>query len=82
MRRFEADVFPRLGSRPVSAIEAPELVAMMKEIASRGAIDLAKRALQTSSQVFRYAIAHGMATRNPALDIRPSDVLPSRKRKT
>jgi integrase len=81
MRRFEADVFPRIGARPVSAIEAPDLVSMLKAIAARGAMDLAKRALQTSSQVFRYAIAHGLASRNPAADIRPSDVLPSRKKK-
>lgn len=80
MRRFEADVFPQLGKRPVSGIEAPELVGMLKAISKRGAIDLAKRALQTSSQVFRFAIAHGLATRNPAADIRPSDVLPSRKK--
>jgi integrase len=80
MRRFKSNVFPYLGKRPVSAIEAPELVTMLKSISQRGAIDLAKRALQTSSQVFRYAIAHGLATRNPAADIRPSDVLPSRKK--
>lgn len=80
MRRFEADVFPSLGKRPVSGIEAPELVSMLKDISKRGAIDLAKRALQTSSQVFRFAIAHGLANRNPAADIRPSDVLPSRKK--
>ena len=80
MRRFEADVFPRIGARPISAIEAPELVSMLKAIAARGVLDLAKRALQTSSQVFRYAIAHGLAIRNPATDIRPSDVLPSRKK--
>lgn len=41
MRRFEADVFPHLGSRPVSAIEAPELVAMMKAISGRGATSAA-----------------------------------------
>ena len=35
-------------------------------IEARGVNDLAKRALQTSSQVFRYAIAHGKAVRNPA----------------
>lgn len=28
--------------------------------------------------MFRYAIAHGLAERNPAADIKPSDVLPSR----
>jgi integrase len=36
---------------------------------------------QTSSQVFRYAIAHGLATRNPAADIKHSDVLGSRQKK-
>jgi len=80
LRRLEADVFPEIGARPVDAIEAPELVAMMKKIEARGALDIAKRAFQTCSQVFRYAIAHGKARRNPAVEIRPSDVLASRKK--
>lgn len=81
MRRFQANVFPHIGARPVSEIQAPELVAMLKAIEARGVNDLAKRALQTSSQVFRYAIAHGLAKRNPATDIKPSDVLASRQKK-
>lgn len=81
MRRLEADVFPAIGARPVDAIEAPELVAMVKAIAARGALDIAKRALQTTGQVFRYAIAHGLATRNPASDIKPGDILAARKKK-
>ena len=80
MRRFEANVFPYIGSRPVSEIQAPELVGMLKAIEARGVSDLAKRALQTSSQVFRYAIAHGLATRNPATDIKPGDILASRQK--
>ena len=80
MRRFEANVFPYIGPRPVSEIQAPELVAMLKAIEKRGVNDLAKRALQTSGQVFRYAIAHGLAKRNPATDIKPSDVLASRQK--
>jgi integrase len=81
MRRFEANVFPYIGTRPVSEIQAPELVTMLKAIEARGVNDVAKRAHQTSSQVFRYAIAHGLATRNPAADIKPSDVLASRQKK-
>lgn len=79
-RRLEADVFPVIGSRPVAEIEVPELVLMMKKIEERGALDIAKRALQTCGQVFRYAIAHGVAKQNPAAAIRPSDVLASRKK--
>lgn len=80
MRRFEADVFPHIGARPVAEIQAPELVTMLKGIEKRGVNDLARRALQTCGQVFRYAIAHGLATRNPAIDIKSSDVLASRQK--
>jgi integrase len=76
-RRMAADILPVLGSRPIGAIEAPEVVAMTKAIEQRGAHDIAKRALETTGQVFRYAIAHGYAKRNPAVEIRPSDILKS-----
>jgi hypothetical protein len=48
---------------------------MTKAIEQRGARDIAKRALETTGQVFRYAIAHGCARRNPVTEIRPSDIL-------
>ena len=80
MRRFEANVFPCIGARPVTDVQAPDLVAMLKAIEARGVNDLAKRALQTTGQVFRYAIAHGRAVRNPAAEIKPGDVLASRQK--
>jgi len=76
-RRMVADILPCLGARPIAKIEAPELVAMANAIQDRGARDIAKRALETVGQVFRYGIAHGLATRNPATEIRPSDILKS-----
>ncbi len=76
-RRMEADILPCLGARPIAEIEAPELVAMANAIQDRGARDIAKRALETVGQVFRYGIAHGYAKRNPATEIRPSDILKS-----
>jgi hypothetical protein len=74
-RRLAANILPSLGARPIAEIEAPELVAMVKTIETRGARDIAKRALETTGQIFRYGIAHGYAKRNPASEIRPSDVL-------
>ena len=76
-RRIAADILPTLGPRPIDAIEAPEVVAMTKAIEQRGAHDIAKRALETTGQIFRYAIAHGYAKRNPAVEIKPSDILKS-----
>lgn len=81
IRRLEADVFPAIGKRPIAEIQAPELVAMMKAIEKRGALDIAKRCHQMTGQVFRYAIAHGLAQRNPASDVKPGDVLASRRKK-
>ncbi len=79
IRRLESDVFPVIGSRPIAEIQAPELVKMMKAIQRRGALDIAKRCYQMTGQVFRYAVAHGIAERNPASDIKPGDILPSRR---
>lgn len=70
LRRLEMDVFPELGPKPIGDITAPQLVAMAKKIESRGAVDIAKRAWQTCGQIFEYAVAHGLAERNPARDVR------------
>ena len=80
MRRLEADVFPMLGSKPIADMTAPQLLAMAKKIESRGALDIAKRCLQTCGQVMRYAVAHGILERNPAADVKPGDALKPRKR--
>lgn len=76
-RRMDADILPHLGAFPIEEIKAPDVVKMVKAIEQREAYDIAKRALETTGQVFRYAIAHGMATRNPATDIKPRDILKS-----
>ena len=47
----------------------------MLTIEGRGARDVAKRAHETTGQVFRYAIARGIASRNPAADCKPKDIL-------
>jgi len=75
LRRLEVDVFPKLGAVPVTSIRSPDLVAVARAVEARGAHDLARRALQISGQVFRYAVGHGLAEHNPARDIEPNDVL-------
>lgn len=71
-RRLERDIFPWIGARPASEITAPELLAALRRIEARGALETAHRAHQNCSQVFRYAIAIGAGgiTRDPAADLR------------
>ncbi len=78
--RLEADIFPEFGATPVTEITAPLLMRTVKKIEARGALDIAKRAFQTCGQIMRYAIAHGLADRNPAAEIKPSDILKSSKK--
>lgn len=75
MRRLEADVFPVIGHKFIDAITAAEIRELILPIETRGARDVAKRAHETIGQIFRYAIANGLATRNPAADFKPRDVL-------
>lgn len=68
--RLENDVFPWLGSRPIAQITAPEILAVLRRIEGRGAVDASHRALQNISQVMRYAVATGRAVRDPCFDLR------------
>jgi len=70
LRRFERDIFPWIGGRPIAEVTAPELLAAVRRIESRGALETAHRALGNCGQVFRYAIATGRAVRDPAADLR------------
>ena len=72
--RFEQDAFPWLGTRRVADVEAPELLAVLRKVTARGAIETAHRLKDACAQVFRYGIAIGACTRNPAADLR--DALP------
>jgi len=70
LRRLEMNAFPSLGRRPISEIDAPELLAAMRPMEERGAHDLAHRVLQVCGQVFRYGIATGRCSRNLTADLR------------
>ena len=70
VRLFERDIFPWLGSKPISEITAPDLLGVLRRIEARGAHDTAHRALGNCGQVFRYSVATGRCQRDPSSDLR------------
>jgi len=70
LRRLERDIFPWIGKRPIGEVKAPELLAVLRRIEERGAVETAHRASQNCGQVFRYAVATGRAERDPSGDLR------------
>jgi len=79
MRLLEKDLFPRIGTQPINNITPPELLAALRRIESRGAIETAHRAKQVAGQVFRYAIASGRAERDPSADLRDVLATPTKR---
>lgn len=69
-QRLERDIYPWIGESPVSEITAPELLAVLRRIEDRGAVETAHRALGNCGQVFRYAIATGRCVRDTSADLR------------
>ncbi len=70
MDRMERDLFPWIGKRPIAEIKAPELLAAMRRVESRGALETAHRIRTIGGQVFRYAVATGRAERDPSGDLK------------
>ena len=78
-RLLERDLYPYIGNRPIAEITSPELLAVLKRVEERGALETAKRAKQAASLVFRFAIAGGKAT-NDAAAVVGDQLKPGRKR--
>ncbi|MBN9426147.1 MAG: integrase arm-type DNA-binding domain-containing protein [Burkholderiales bacterium] len=79
LTQMEADLFPQIGLRPVAEVTPPELLAMLRKVEARGAAYTAGRLREICGQVFRYAIATGRATYNPAADLIGALVTPGVK---
>ncbi|WP_425312502.1 tyrosine-type recombinase/integrase [Methylocella tundrae] len=54
-----------IGSRPIAEITAPEVLAVLRGVESRGRHETARRLRATIGEVFRFAIATGRAEANP-----------------
>ena len=61
--RLERDIFPFLGARPMTAIETPELLSVLRRIEARGVRETVRRARQDCEQIFAFAISAGWGTR-------------------
>ena len=65
--RLERDVFPWIGGKPVAAVSPSRLLAVVRRVEKRGALETAHRALRNCGQVFRYAVATGRAKDDPSV---------------
>lgn len=64
------DVYPYIGSKPISTIGPRDVLAALRHMEARGALESVQRVKQHIGQVFRYAIATGSAERDPTPDLK------------
>jgi integrase len=64
------EVFPYIGARPIGEITPPDMLAVLRRMESRGAVGTAHRVRNHCSQIFCYAVASGLAQRDPSADLR------------
>lgn len=67
---LEKNLFPWIGSLPISQIKPPQILKALRKIEARGAIETAHRAKQVAGQVFRYAVASGILESDPTRDLK------------
>lgn len=70
MRQLERDLFPFIGARTLAEIKPVELLATLRKIEDRGAIETADRALMLARQVWRYGVSTGRADRDITQDLK------------
>jgi integrase len=67
---LEKDVFPYIGSKAISTIGPRDVLAALRHMEDRGALDSVQRVKQICGQVFRYAVATGSAERDVTQDLK------------
>lgn len=78
MTRLERDAFPVIGDRPLRSITSADVLAMVRTVEARGALDVSRRIKQHVSQIYRFAIPQGWADQDPAAYL--SDLLKPKPR--
>lgn len=64
-RSLELHVFPSLGKQPIHKLTAPNAIATLKPIASKGSLETVKRLCQRINEIMIYAVNAGVITSNP-----------------
>jgi integrase len=78
LTRLERDAFPVLGARDIREIRSADVLAMIRGVEARGALDVSRRLKQHVSQIYRFAIPQGWADVDPAAHL--SDLLKPKPR--
>ncbi|ERR1039457_3515980 len=70
IRRLERDLFPHFKGVAINTVKPIELLAVLRRVEARGALETAHRLLQNCAQVWRYAVTTGRAEYDVTMSLR------------
>jgi integrase len=70
LQRLERDILPYIGPQPVADLRAADVLAPLRRVEARGALESAQRLLSTCGQIFRHAVGEGLVAMDPTRDLR------------
>lgn len=66
---LDKDLLPALGKLPIADIRRADVLAAVRRVEKRGALNVAEKCRTWLNQIFRFAIAEGLIETNPAADM-------------
>ena len=77
--RLERDVLPFIGNMTLTDIDAPTVLSVLRRIEDRGVLVTTRKIKSHISQIYKYAIACGLAYVDPSRDLSPALKIPVSK---
>ena len=78
-RSLDSHIFPKLGSHPISQINAPMVIEVINPVAARGNLETVKRLCQRLNEIMTFSVNTGVIHHNPLAGIRESFAKPVKK---
>jgi len=78
-RSLASHIFPKLGSYPITQIDAPIVIEVINPVAARGNLETVKRLCQRLNEIMTFAVNSGVIHHNPLSGIREGFANPIKK---
>jgi len=75
LRGFVNDTFPYIGNKAINEVTAQDIITLLRKMMDRNVRNSTQKVYQTISKTFKWAVANGLAQRNPAADIEISEII-------
>jgi integrase len=78
-RSLELYLFPKLGKTPISTINAPLVIEVLRPIEASGTLETLKRVIQRTNEIMDYCVNTGLIHANPLSAIKAAFKKPKKK---